>query len=125
MSRMRQPPCATAALWPPEAEIAEDGILAARSRGVHQIVVLGAGLDTTGLRHCDSSFRVFEVDKPEMQVWKRQHLSRIGIVPPSSLVFVPVDFERDTLAAVPEKVGDGADEACFLRVAWRRLLPHH
>lgn len=106
------------------SRIADDGILAARSRGVRQVVVLGAGLDTIGLRHSDDNdaFRVFEVDKLEMQLWKRQHLNRIGIVPPSSVIFVPVDFERDTLAEELHQAGLKLTEPAFF--VWLGVVPY-
>lgn len=104
------------------SRIADDGILAARSRGVRQIVVLGAGLDTSGLRHSDGAVRVFEVDKPAMQLWKRQHLTRIGIVPSSSLVFVPVDFERDTLPDELQRSGLDLTQPAFF--VWLGVVPY-
>jgi methyltransferase (TIGR00027 family) len=60
--------------------------------------VLGAGLDTFGCRnpHGDR-LKVFEVDHPATQAWKRSRLAAAGIAVPSSLVFAPVDFERDDL----------------------------
>ncbi len=106
------------------SRIADDGILKAHSRGVRQIVVLGAGLDTIGLRHTDSNgaFKVFEVDKLEMQSWKRQHLSRVGILPPSSLVFVPIDFERDTLSDELQQAGLQLTEPTFF--VWLGVVPY-
>jgi len=63
--------------------------------GVEQIVILGAGLDTFAQRRSDiaSRTRVFEVDQPEPQEWKRQRLIALGYGVPEWLRFVPVDFE--------------------------------
>jgi methyltransferase (TIGR00027 family) len=79
---------------------AEDALAAAVARGVAQYVVLGAGLDTFAYRnpYPESALRVFEVDFPATQVWKRKRLADAGIAEPSSLTFVPVDFETQTLA---------------------------
>ena len=59
------------------SRIAEDALSAAVERGVRQIVILGAGLDTFALRnpHAARQIRVFEVDHPATQAWKRQRLA--------------------------------------------------
>jgi methyltransferase (TIGR00027 family) len=67
-------------------------------RGIDQYVVLGAGLDTSAYRHPDAPGRIFEVDLPSTQQWKRARLEEAGIAVPASLNFVPVDFERVGLA---------------------------
>src|SRR5437773_7664056 len=45
--------------------------------GVRQIVILGAGLDTFALRspHGARQIRIYEVDHPATQAWKRQRLA--------------------------------------------------
>ena len=106
------------------------GALVARSRfvegelsrcvaaGVRQYVLLGAGLDTFAYRnpHRDESLRVFEVDHPGTQRWKQQLLAEARIDVPSSLTFVPVDFERDDLGGALRQSGFRADQpAC---VSW-------
>jgi len=88
------------------ARVAEEEITEAALRGVRQVVILGAGLDTFGYRNPVSSMRVFEVDHPATQLWKRDALAAAGIGIPSSLTFAPVDFERQTL-------GDGLSSAGF------------
>ncbi|GAA4092192.1 class I SAM-dependent methyltransferase [Actinomadura miaoliensis] len=64
-------------------------------RSPDQYVILGAGLDTFAHRH--SGVRVFEVDHPATQEWKRALLSRAGIPIPGHLAFVPVDLESGAL----------------------------
>jgi methyltransferase (TIGR00027 family) len=76
----------------------EDQLAAAVAEGVAQYVVLGAGLDTFALRNPYSALRVFEVDFPATQEWKRALLANAAIAPPSNLTFVPLDFEHQTLA---------------------------
>ncbi|MBL8673633.1 MAG: class I SAM-dependent methyltransferase, partial [Rhodospirillales bacterium] len=76
----------------------EDALSGAVGRGARQIVVLGAGLDTFALRNPHTDARVFEVDHPATQAWKRERLAAAGLVAPPSLVFAPVDFERQSLA---------------------------
>jgi methyltransferase (TIGR00027 family) len=62
------------------------------SSGAQQYVVLGAGLDTFAQRH-KGTVRVFEVDAPATQAWKRERLDELGLLDPERLRLVPVDFE--------------------------------
>src|SRR5579859_796283 len=81
------------------SRVAEDALSGAVEGGVRQVVILGAGLDTFALRnpHGGRQVRVFEVDHPVTQAWKRERLAKARIDIPAWLVFVPVDFERDDL----------------------------
>ncbi|WP_433634166.1 class I SAM-dependent methyltransferase [Nocardia sp. CA-120079] len=81
------------------ARFAEDAVAAAVAAGVRQVVILGAGLDTFAYRNPRPDVRVFEVDHPATQAWKRERLIAAGIDRPETLTFVPVDFETQTLAA--------------------------
>jgi methyltransferase (TIGR00027 family) len=67
-------------------------------RGVGQYVLLGAGLDTFAQRRPEiaSRLRVFEVDRPGPQAWKRRRLVELGYGVPEWLRLVPVDFEADS-----------------------------
>jgi methyltransferase (TIGR00027 family) len=67
------------------------------SLGVAQYVLLGAGLDTFAQRRPPAAarLRVFEVDQPGPQAWKRQRLLELGYGVPDWLRLVPVDFEAD------------------------------
>jgi methyltransferase (TIGR00027 family) len=79
------------------SRFAEDHIADAVTRGVRQVVILGAGLDTFAYRHrYGGDLSVFEVDFPATQAWKHQRLADAGIVIPDSIRYVPVDFERQT-----------------------------
>jgi methyltransferase (TIGR00027 family) len=74
----------------------EDLVTQQAGRGVDQYVVLGAGLDTFAQRRPPGAagLRVFEVDRPEPQEWKRRRLVELGYdIPQQWLRFVPVDFE--------------------------------
>lgn len=78
------------------ARFVEDHVEARLARDVDQYVLLGAGLDTFAERRPElaSRLRVFEVDAPATQAWKQRRLAELGVAVPSSLRFVPVDFER-------------------------------
>src|SRR3954453_4097871 len=80
------------------SRFAEDALALAQQRGVRQLVILGAGLDTYAYRTPPSDLRIFEVDHPATQAWKRERLAQAGIAVPPALSFVPVDFERQTLS---------------------------
>lgn len=84
------------------ARFLEDLAVAEAGRGVSQYVILGAGLDTFAQRRPDGAgrLRVFEVDQPGTQAWKRRRLIDLGFGVPEWLRFVPVDFEvRDDWCA--------------------------
>ena len=78
------------------ARFVEDLVEAEVGRGVAQYVILGAGLDTFAQRHTALAdrVRVFEVDQPGPQAWKRQRLEALGLGVAANLRLVPVDFER-------------------------------
>ena len=97
------------------SRLAEDALGEAVARGVRQYVVLGAGLDTFAHRnpHAASGLRVFEVDHPATQEWKRKLISQAHLKTPGSLIYVPVDFERERLADRLIANGFRADEPAF------------
>lgn len=76
---------------------AEDTLAAAVAAGVTQYVILGAGLDTFAYRNPHPNLRVFEVDHPSTQLWKRELLQKNNIAIPPSLTFTPVNFEHQSL----------------------------
>jgi methyltransferase (TIGR00027 family) len=75
----------------------EDMVAEQAANGVTQYVILGAGLDTFAQREPElaSRTRVFEVDQPGPQRWKRERLTELGYGIPPWLRLVPVDFEAD------------------------------
>jgi methyltransferase (TIGR00027 family) len=105
------------------SRFAQDELRAALARGVRQIVILGAGLDTTAYRHERAKrVRVFEVDHPATQAWKRGRLRDVGIEPPPELCFVAVDFEHESLGLALDRYGfDGAAASLFL---WLGVVPY-
>jgi methyltransferase (TIGR00027 family) len=62
------------------ARFIEDLVVEQAARGVNQYIILGAGLDTFAQRRPEiaSRLRVFEVDRPGAQAWKRQRLIELG-----------------------------------------------
>jgi methyltransferase (TIGR00027 family) len=102
---------------------AEDALAAAVGRGVRQVVVLGAGLDTYAYRSTlRDRLRIFEVDHPATQVWKRQRLEDAAIPIPNSLTFAPIDFERQTLAEGLAAAGFDVSQQTFF--TWLGVVPY-
>jgi methyltransferase (TIGR00027 family) len=98
------------------SRFAEDALAHSIERGAKQYVVLGAGLDTFAYRnpYGESALRVFEVDYPATQEWKRRQLEEARIVAPPSVTYAPVDFERQTLSEGLRLAGfDSAKPAFF------------
>lgn len=79
------------------ARFVEDLVAEHAGHGVDQYVLLGAGLDTFAQRRPElaARLRVFEVDQPGPQAWKRQRLIELGFGIPDWLRLVPVNFEED------------------------------
>ncbi|MFO1056446.1 MAG: class I SAM-dependent methyltransferase [Dongiaceae bacterium] len=84
----------------------EDLVVREAGRGVGQYVILGAGLDSLAQRRPAllDRLRIFEIDRPGPQDWKRRRLAALGYGVPDGLRLVPVDFEagqswRERLAA--------------------------
>jgi methyltransferase (TIGR00027 family) len=77
------------------ARFVEDLVAEQAGQGVGQYVLLGAGLDTFVQRRPElaARLRVFEIDQPGTQAWKRRRLLELGHPVPDALRLVPVDFE--------------------------------
>ena len=80
------------------SRFAEDHLARAAEAGVHQYVLLGAGLDTFGFRNPHAGLQVYEVDHPATQSWKKDLAKANGVAIPESLHFVAVDFETQKLS---------------------------
>src|SRR5712671_3872420 len=106
------------------SRFSEDALAACVARGVRQVVVLGAGLDTFALRnpYADLGVCVFEVDYPATQQWKRERLNEAGLVIPGLLTFAPVDFERQSLADGLKAAGFRSDRPAFFQ--WLGVVPY-
>ncbi len=100
----------------------EDRLAEAVAGGVTQYVVLGAGLDTFAYRNPFATLRVFEVDFPATQVWKRAMLNEAAIAVPANLVFVALDFEHQTLAEGLTGAGLDFQKPAFF--GWLGVVPY-
>jgi methyltransferase (TIGR00027 family) len=106
------------------SRIAEDALSGAVERGIRQIVILGAGLDTFALRnpHVARQIHIYEVDHPATQTWKRQRLAEAQIELPPRLIFVPVDFERDDVGETFAAAGLQQNSPAFF--TWLGVVPY-
>jgi methyltransferase (TIGR00027 family) len=103
---------------------AEDELHIAVKRGIHQYVVLGAGLDTYAYRnpYPEGVLHVFEVDHAATQIWKRTRLKEAGIPIPQSLTFIPMDFENQTLEEGLRQAGLNTTQSAFF--SWLGVTPY-
>jgi len=84
----------------------EDRVCAAAARGVSQYVLLGAGLDTFGLRSAfGRQLRIFEVDHPATQDWKRRALAAARIPEPPHVTFVAAELGVTSLVVALQAAG--------------------
>jgi methyltransferase (TIGR00027 family) len=103
--------------------LAEDALAdAVATAGTRQVVILGAGLDTLAYRNPHPDLRVFEVDHPDTQAWKRKRLADAGIGVPETVVYCPVDFGEQTLDA--GLAGSGFDPGAPSFFVWLGVVPY-
>ena len=89
------------------SRLVEERLTKARKQGLEQLVILGAGLDSTAYRYTEqlNGLPVFEIDHPATQHWKKTRLTECNINLPDNLKFVGFDFENQTLAEALEAGG--------------------
>lgn len=106
------------------SRFSEDTMANCVARGVRQVVVLGAGLDTFSLRNpfINLGVCVFEVDYAATQVWKRERIKAAGLIEPQSLIFAPIDFERECLSECLTRVGFRLNQPAFFQ--WLGVVPY-
>ncbi len=123
-SAARRPYSAALRAWMvARARFAED-VLAegVASGGTRQYLVLGAGLDTFGLRNPYPALRVFEVDHPATQAWKHERLRSAGLRLQPEAHLVAVDFESQSLRE--ELLRAGFDPSLPTVTAWLGVVPY-
>ena len=93
------------------SRLVEERLTKARTQGLEQLVILGAGLDSTAYRCTDQldDLPVFEIDHPATQHWKKTRLTECNINIPDNLKFVSFDFENQTLTEALEVGGVCSD----------------
>lgn len=69
----------------------------AEKYGKIQYVILGAGMDSFAYRNENENIKIFEVDHPSTQGYKKERIKKLEWHTPKNLVYVSVDFEKDSL----------------------------
>lgn len=123
-SARRRPHSAAMRAWVvARARFCEDRLAAAAAAGDPvQYLVLGAGLDTFALRNPYAHVRVFEVDHPATQAWKRERLAAADLSPAQATQLVPVNFEQDSLEQ--SLLSAGFDTKLRTVTTWLGVVPY-
>ena len=97
------------------ARYCEDMLENAIRIGAEQYVILGAGMDTFAYRNDEtlSRIKVFELDHPDTQMFKKQKIQQAGCSVHDNLQYVPIDFTKDNLANELEKAGFDRSKRTF------------
>lgn len=84
---------------PARTRYIDDYVTACVDDGIEQLVNLGAAFDSRPYRmdRLKEKVRVFEVDHPVTQRWKRQKVEKMLGSLPENVRYVPVDFNREDL----------------------------
>ena len=104
------------------SRFSEEAMAACVAGGARQVVILGAGLDTFSLRNPHAGVTVYEVDYPATQAWKRERLAQAGVALPPSLIFAPIDFERQSLGEGLAAAGFRAEQPAYFQ--WLGVVPY-
>ena len=101
-------------------ELVEEGLAA----GTSQYLLLGAGLDSFGVRRADLAdrLRVFELDHPLSQSVKRARIMRALGAVPANVELVPIDFEITTIAEALASSSHHRDEPST--VSWLNTIAY-
>ena len=105
------------------SRFAEDSARRAIDKGVRQILVLGAGLDTFAYRlERTPELRIFELDHPATQAEKRRRLNEAQIAEPQHVSYVAHDFESGSMTVALKAAGLDPDRRAF--VLWLGVTPY-
>ena len=89
-----------------------DALERAMAAGAAQVLILGAGFDSHAYRYREllAGTRVFEVDRPTTQAFKRRRVDSVLGGPPPNLAYVPLDLESEEMAVTLARHGYDATE---------------
>lgn len=93
----------------------DDRLEQAIADGATQVVIMGAGWDTRAYRFAEllRGARVFEVDQPPTQNWKRRRAEAVLGPAPANLTYLQVDFRTQTLGEVLAAAGYDSKQRTF------------
>lgn len=93
----------------------DDALRLARSGGIGQVVMLGAGYDATALRQePGTGQRIFEVDHPSTQRAKLRALSGLPRGGARAAAYVPCDLENGSLTPALRAAGFDPGQPCLI-----------
>jgi len=77
--------------------------------GFDQVLIFGAGFDTRALRFHDlvGFTMIFELDVPTTRDAKIRQYQKRGVSVPQNIVFIPIDFDKESLPVKIQKAGFG------------------
>ena len=106
------------------SRFAEDRLADAAARGVHQYVIVGAGLDTFPWRQPPfaRALQIFYVDHPATLAWTTARFHERGLATPPNLSFVAADLEEQNLANRLDASGFDREAGAFCSVLGVCLL---
>lgn len=89
------------------SRVFEEQLISGVAQGAEQVIIFGAGLDTTAYRYATllGDIPIYEIDHPATQKWKKATLEAANIAIPDNLHFVGIDFETQTLAQALNDAG--------------------
>lgn len=98
------------------------------AEGASQAVILGAGFDSHAYRYAEllqaRRVRVFEVDRPATQAFKRARVDEVLGGPPANLTYVPIDFRQEDLREAMVRRGyDPSQRTFFILEGVTMYLP--
>ena len=94
------------------------------NEGLQQLIILGAGYDTRAYRieRLKGNVTVFEVDHPATQKRKIEKVKKMLDPLPSNVVYVPIDFNKESLAQRLFQSGYDKDKKSLF--IWEGVTPH-
>lgn len=106
------------------SRLVEGELFEPRHKPFEQLVILGAGLDSTAYRfHKElANMDVYEVDYPSTQIWKQDKLAASKIDVPNNVKFVTFDFEAQTLSQALTAGGVSKDKVTLF--PWLGVQPY-
>ncbi len=102
----------------------DDYMEACLDNGIEQLVILGAGFDSRAYRFKSlrGRVKVFEVDHPATQGVKLEKVKKILGAIPDYVVYVPIDFNKETLGE--RLYGCGYDKRRKTLFIWQGVTPY-
>ena len=94
----------------------DEALVRAVDNGATQVMILGAGFDSHAYR-CQAvlrDVRIFEVDRPVTQAFKRERVLEAYGEPPENLTYVSIDFQDGELGAVLAQSGYDFSQRTFV-----------